>query len=190
MALAPRKKLWSTPIEVMDEALCMLNLQEDDTVVDIGAGDGRFLLHCASKTIARRCWGVEIDEERGGAAKQAIADLGLESRVQLIIGNALEQDYSDGTAYFLYLVPRGLRIILPILKCVSANTGRKLRVVTYMAPFPESERPLRVSKVSTEQHPEAKWPLYYYELSAETETEMKTNDSGGERLDVVNDSTA
>jgi len=168
MALAPRKKLWSTPQEVMDEALGLLSLLEDDVAVDIGAGDGRFLLHCASKTAVRKCWGVEIDEERGGAAQRAIAERDLDSRVTLIIGNALEQDYSEGTAFFLYLVPRGLRIILPLLRSVATSTGRTLRVVTYMAPFPESEHPLRVVKVSTEQHPEAQWPLYYYELSPTT----------------------
>ena len=161
MALAPRKKLWSTPVEVQDAALGLLQVTEQDVVVDIGAGDGRFLMHAATKTSARRVFGVEIDEERGSAAQAAIAELCLaEGRVQLIIGNALEQDYSEGTAFFLYLVPRGLRIVLPLLKAL----GRPLRVVTYMAPFPESERPLRVVKVSTEQHPEAQWPLYYYEI--------------------------
>ena len=160
MALAPRKKLWSTPTEVLDEALALLALTAEDVAVDIGAGDGRFLLLCAEKTPVRLCMGVEIDEERGASAQAAIVARSLQERVKMIIGNALEQDYSEGTAFFLYLVPRGLRIILPLLKRV----GRRLRVVTYMSPFPDSEKPLRVIKVSTEQHPEAQWPLYYYEL--------------------------
>jgi len=168
MALAPRKKLWSTPVEVMEQALALLALTEDDVAVDIGAGDGRFLIQCAEKTAVRRCIGVEIDEERGREAQAALLAKSLQDRVKLIIGNALEQDYSDGTAFFLYLVPRGLRIILPILKAVATNSNRRLRVVTYMAPFPESEHPLRVVKVSTEQHPEAQWPLYYYELTPDS----------------------
>ena len=39
--LAPRKKLWSTPIEVIEEAIELLKqdgLTSDDVVYDIGAG--------------------------------------------------------------------------------------------------------------------------------------------------------
>ena len=107
MALAPRKKLWSTPGEVMEQALALLALTEDDVAVDIGAGDGRFLIQCAEKTAVRRCIGVEIDEERGREAQAALLSKSLQDRVKLIIGNALEQDYSEGTAFFLYLVPQG-----------------------------------------------------------------------------------
>ena len=170
MALAPRKKLWSTPIEVLDETLRLLALTAEDVAVDIGAGDGRFLLLCAERTPVRLCVGVEIDEDRGASAQAAIMARSLQDRVKMIIGNAMEQDYSEGTAFFLYLVPRGLRIILPLLK----RFGRKKRVVTYMSPFPDSEKPLRVVKVSTEQHPEAQWPLYYYELEPGAETGTET----------------
>lgn len=129
--------------------------------MDIGAGDGRFLIRCAEKTLAARCIGVEIDGERAGLAQTRIAEQGFaENRVRMIVGNALEQDYSTGTVFFLYLVPRGLRIILPMLK----NIPHKIRVVTYMSPFVSPETALRVVKVSTEQHPDAQWPLYYYEF--------------------------
>lgn len=162
--LAPRKVLWSTPLEVIEKALELLNIVANDTAIDIGAGDGRFLIRCAETTAAAQCIGVEIDEERAAQAQaQIVARSFAENRVRLIVGNALEQDYSAGTAFFLYLVPRGLRIILPLLKSVP----HKVRVVTYMSPFPDSETPLCVVKVSTEQHPEAKWPLYYYEFAPE-----------------------
>jgi len=34
--LAPRKKLWSTPIEVMDRAITLLQACSDDIIYDIG----------------------------------------------------------------------------------------------------------------------------------------------------------
>ena len=41
--LAPRKKLWSTPLEVIEQALQVFALKSDDTVYDIGAGTILFM---------------------------------------------------------------------------------------------------------------------------------------------------
>lgn len=87
-------------------------------------------------------------------------DENLENLCEVICGNALEQDYSTGTVFYLYLVPRGLKIILPILK----SLNKLIRVITYMSPFPNSEIPIEIIKCTTENHPEAEWPLYLYEL--------------------------
>ena len=60
--------------------------------------------------------GVEIDEERAMLAIESIKEKGghIEQRCKMIINNALNEDYLTGTAFFLYLVPRGLRLILQI----------------------------------------------------------------------------
>ena len=36
--LAPRNKLWSTPVEVIEEAIKLLEITPEDTVYDIGCG--------------------------------------------------------------------------------------------------------------------------------------------------------
>jgi hypothetical protein len=87
-----------------------------------------------------------------------ISSLGLNEQCQIVCGNALEQDYSQGTVFYLYLVPRGLRLILPILKAIP----HPIRVITYMAPFPESEIPITQIKCTPANQPEAMWPLYLY----------------------------
>lgn len=78
----------------------------------------------------------------------------------MIVGNALEQDYSSGTAFFLYLVPRGLRIFLPMLKALN----KPVRVVTYMSPLP-GEIPEKILKIQTASHQDAEWPLFVYTLN-------------------------
>ena len=48
--LAPRKTLWSTPGVGVEAACQLLRLGDQDKVVDVGCGDGRFL----SRRRARR----------------------------------------------------------------------------------------------------------------------------------------
>jgi tRNA G46 methylase TrmB len=48
--LAPRKKLWSTPMAIVDEAIKITGVTASDVVVDIGCGDGRFLIAAAKQT--------------------------------------------------------------------------------------------------------------------------------------------
>lgn len=159
--LAPRKKLWTTPQHAMTRALELLQPQEQDIVFDIGSGDGDFLLLSAMHSLAQRIVGVEIEEERANKAKEMLISNHIdENRVTIIIGNALEQSYGTGTCFFMYLIPRGLRLILPLLKAID----HPIRVVTFMNPLPDIE-PLKSEKISPPQHPEAQWPLFYYELS-------------------------
>lgn len=125
--LAPRDKLWSTPDEVITKAIELLTIRPDDIVYDIGAGDGRFLFRVMESS-PNQCIGVEISSERVDAIQRRIDESGWGERCSVILGNALEQDYSTATAVFLYLVPRGLRLILPLLKSIPHT----VRVVTYM----------------------------------------------------------
>ena len=128
--LAPRNKLWSTPREVIEEAIACLKITPEDLVYDIGCGDGRFLVQCCKATGARAI-GIDINEERVKEAQNAIEENHLSSSCSVLCGNALEMDFSDARAIFLYLIPRGLRLILPKI----LNIPRKVRVVTYMSPF-------------------------------------------------------
>ena len=89
--LAPRKKLWSTPSEVLDVAIELLDISKTDIVYDIGAGDCNFLVECHRKTGAS-CIGIEIDDDRAERARIKILELGYtESQCLVISGNALEQ---------------------------------------------------------------------------------------------------
>ena len=105
--LAPRERLWSTPEEVVAEAARLLALTPQDVVYDVGAGDGRVLLHFASlASPPRQVVGVEIHKDRAQSVASMIASRGLQERCTVIIANALELSYDDATAVFLYLVPR------------------------------------------------------------------------------------
>ena len=119
--LAPRKKLWSTPSAAIGVAANLIQLTSSDTLYDVGCGDGRVIVHLASTTPCRRFVGIEIDEDRASEAQTNVEQARLAGQipegVSIVIRreNALEVDYSEATAVFLYLVPRGLRLIKPVL---------------------------------------------------------------------------
>lgn len=179
--LAPRKKLWTTPKEAIFAALDLLDPGPDDVVFELGFGEGEFIQQCAqlaveeeelidgkikikSSPLIKKIVGVEIEEERVSALREKLeeataCDEYTSDHVQLICGNALEQDYSEGTVFFFYFIPRGIRLILPMLLAIP----HPIRVVSFMNPLPEI-RPTKVEKVSPTGHPEAQWPLFYYEF--------------------------
>ncbi|KAJ1454474.1 S-adenosyl-L-methionine-dependent methyltransferase [Pelagophyceae sp. CCMP2097] len=162
--LAPRKKLWGTPDVALDIVRDMLQVGPSDVVYDIGCGDGRFLIAAAKR--GARCVGhaqVEIEEARAAEARDNAERAGVSDRVTVIVSNGLECDLSEATALYLYLIPRGLRIILPTLR----TCPNRLRVVTYMAPLPGVE--VLERRTCTPSHqPDAEYPLFLFHLQPET----------------------
>ena len=192
--LAPRKKLWSTPDNAVDEAMERIGpLSSSDNVVDIGCGDGKVILRWASRlsrgieateSDSPSFLGVDIDDERIRQARLSLARCVDEGsihgsvRVTFVCANALEQQslFMDATVVFLYLIPRGLRIIHPMLRQVvscrsttneSGSSHPSLRVITYMAPL-VGEVPYHTIKIAIPHQPGAHWPLYIYRIEAST----------------------
>ncbi len=173
--LAPRKKLWSTPPEVIDKSIELLSLSDSDVCFDIGCGDGRFLFRACEISPVGTVVGIEIDEARCSLLSNKIGGSAHTSRCKVICGNALEQDYSEATCFFLYLIPRGLKIVYK--NVISKITNRRIRVVTYMSPFPaEYAKPVSVEKVCTASHIDAEWPLYVYDIFNDTTDDLEDND--------------
>ena len=122
--LAPRKKLWSTPSSAIDIALEFAKLDSTDVVYDVGCGDGRVLIQMASLSCCKHFVGIEISQERADEAianvqkAQEMNTITSDVTITIICANALDTtiiDYSKATVIFLYLVPRGLRLIKDIV---------------------------------------------------------------------------
>ncbi|KAJ0405384.1 hypothetical protein P43SY_000263 [Pythium insidiosum] len=98
---------------VLAYALELLQLHPtDDVLFDLGCGDARLLVH-AAKSVGLRCVGIEYDAVLVAKATQRVQDEGVESLVEIRHADALQADLSSATALFLYLVPQGLRLLLP-----------------------------------------------------------------------------
>jgi hypothetical protein len=188
--LAPRRKLWSTPDKVVDEVIAAFPLISSDKVVDIGCGDGRVILrwakHCSDAldnddAASPSFLGLDIDQDRIDQANITLTEYvkqGIIKRsinVTFTCANALEQQslFADATVFFLYLIPRGLRIIQPMLRHPpndkpsmgdsACTTQLPIRVATYMSPLP-GETPCQIIKVAVPHQTGAHWPVYLYKM--------------------------
>jgi SAM-dependent methyltransferase len=185
--LAPRKTLWSTPYPVLETVVSWIDLHANDVVCDVGCGDGRVIIHLASKqSLPVTFVGIEIDADRARQAQEKVKesyDSGrIPSYVKVTIHCANVVDvthlYKHATVFFLYLIPRGLRLMYPILKRIATNQqtteNKPVTVITYMSPLP-NEPYIAKEECSVKHHPEAAWLLYLYRLYPHGNVET-TND--------------
>ncbi len=89
-----------TPYDLIRDFLKELHLTEEDTLYDLGCGYGRIPLYGAMTTPAT-FKGIEIISERVADANALKERFKLDN-VLFQEGNVLEQDYSDGTVFFLF----------------------------------------------------------------------------------------
>jgi len=189
-----------------------MQLQPNDKVVDIGCGDGRVLIHLAAhwtalynkekkdevseseqSLLSVSFVGLDINLERIKEASSALKNAQQDGRVHSALSikfycaNAMDSKdlYQDATLFFLYLIPRGLKIFKPILleilreRCEkrmaasgagdsgnSSNNKGVLRVLTYMSPLPE-EVFLKRQVCEVAHQPGAAWPVFLYHLDEE-----------------------
>jgi SAM-dependent methyltransferase len=179
--IAPRQKLWSTPISVVERLVESMPLSPSDRVVDVGCGDGRVILQWAAYVSLNKqddfpsFIGIDIDSDRIQKAQSMLAQnvedgkIDRDINISFVSANALEQRhlFQDATVFFLYLIPRGLRIIHPMLRQIltSSTVPLTLRVATYMAPLPD-EHACNTIKTAVPHQPGAQWPLYLYHLES------------------------
>jgi SAM-dependent methyltransferase len=89
----------------MDKVHKMLNLAEvdgEDTIYDLGCGDGRILI-TAAREYGARAVGIEIDPLRFFFAWVARSFSGQTHRIKLEYGNFFKKDLSDATVVTLFL---------------------------------------------------------------------------------------
>ena len=122
-----------TTNEAIAKAVELLDVRAGDTVFDLGCGDGRFLVAAAQLGSATKCVGVEYDGVLAARARDAVTKAGLDAVVEIVHGDALTADLSSATKLFIYLVPAGLRIVLPVLEEMRA---RGIPVVAYTFTVP------------------------------------------------------
>ena len=103
-----------TPTQVVAEMLEMADVSGRDTVYDLGSGDGRIVVTAARRYGAAGV-GVELDSSLVAEARQRAAGEDVGDRVRMVRGDLFEVDLSPATVVTLYLLPRTMEKLEPML---------------------------------------------------------------------------
>lgn len=103
-----------TPHEVVAVMLELAEVDKNDTVYDLGCGDGRLVITAAQKYGARGV-GIDIDPQRIQESNDNAKKAGVTDRVKFIQADLFETDISPATAVTLYLLPELNRKLQPKL---------------------------------------------------------------------------
>ena len=91
-----------TSRKLVEQMLDMAEVGPDDTVYDLGSGDGRIVIDAVKKYNARAV-GLEADPSRVFWARLVIIFSGIGKRAKIVWGNFFNQDVSEATVITLFL---------------------------------------------------------------------------------------
>jgi hypothetical protein len=121
--------------ERIRKALRLANLQPDEILYDLGAGDGRVLL-MAAREFRARALGIEIGPLQCVVTWLRVVAGRLGSRVQIRWANFLKTDLRDADVVYVYATSKEVKKLTSLLK-EQMKPGS--RVVSISADFPEWE---------------------------------------------------
>jgi SAM-dependent methyltransferase len=113
-----------TPPEVVKTILKFAGAGPDDTVYDLGSGDGRIVIAAVRDFGVKKGVGIEIDQTlvNKAAANAAAAD--VSERAQFKNADIYEEDFSDATIITMYLADDANKILRPRLEAQLAPGSR------------------------------------------------------------------
>jgi precorrin-6B methylase 2 len=93
----------TTP-EVVEAMLALAGVTGEDTLYDLGSGDGRIVIRAAQR-FGTRGVGVDIDPVRVAEARVNARSAGVQDRVEFRQGDLFDTDLGEATVVTLYLLP-------------------------------------------------------------------------------------
>jgi ribosomal protein L11 methylase PrmA len=93
-----------TPQPVVDTMLALANVTENDTVYDLGSGDGRIVITAARRHNAHGV-GIDLDPLRVQEARANSEKAGVSDRVTFREADLFDVDLREATVVTLYLLP-------------------------------------------------------------------------------------
>lgn len=116
-------------------ALKMANLQPNETLYDLGAGDGRVLL-IASGEFGAKAVGIEVGPVQCALISLRAIASGLGDKIQVRWGNYLNSDLHDADVVFLYVTSQE---VLKLASYLEKQLKQGARVVSISADFQQWE---------------------------------------------------
>jgi len=146
---APWSPWWRTTPRIARIECKLAKVKKGDVIYDLGCGDGIALI-IAAKEFGARGVGIEIDQFRFWIAKLRVRFSRVSDTVEIRRDSFWNQNISDATVIFMYLIPKTLINLRPkFLKELKPGT----RVVSFVY---RMDLPLIAQ--------DAKAELYVYEI--------------------------
>jgi hypothetical protein len=131
------------PYSVIQEAFSFADLSSDDVLVDLGCGDGRILVAALNHLPLKLCIGVELDPVLVSHMSESHQQLIEKGELKILCKDMFTIDHSldlnGSTIIILYLLPRGLELLKPILNAWLSFNPKVRRIVTITYSIPEWE---------------------------------------------------
>jgi precorrin-6B methylase 2 len=102
----------TTPQQVIERMLALAKVSANDTLIDLGSGDGRIVVH-AAKRYGARALGVEMSAALVASSRAAAAREGVANLVRFEVGDVLNADLAPASVLTLYLSPGLNERLLP-----------------------------------------------------------------------------
>lgn len=117
-----------TPYEVVNAMLDIANAGPQDTLYDLGCGDGRIVITAVSKRGVKKAVGVDMDPQRIEECRRNATNAGVNKQISFIQGDLFNIDFHQATVLTLYLLPEvNLKLRPKIFRTLRAGT----RVVSH-----------------------------------------------------------
>jgi len=123
-----------TPNLIIDTFLPLLDLDADSFLVDLGCGDGRWMIAAADRTQCQ-CLGIDVDAERLLMAQDAIQRERLQKQLRVRHQDVFEfvrdsDDLLKADVLVVYLFRRAMAEIGALLRRRLAAGARRVRIVS------------------------------------------------------------
>jgi protein-L-isoaspartate O-methyltransferase len=118
----------TTPPHVVTAMLKLANVTDDDTVYDLGSGDGRIVI-AAARDFGARAVGVEIDPNLIRESDRNAQDAHVSTRVRFMQKDLFQVNLEEATVVTLFLLPGVDEMLAPkFMKELRPGT----RIVSYL----------------------------------------------------------
>lgn len=117
---------WPTPMKAVRKMLELAELKEDDTLYDLGSGDGRIVIEAAKRYGAKGV-GIEADPLRVAVSRLIVRLKGVHGLVTIVHGNLFRESISEASVVTLFLTQKTNRRLKQRL--LELRDGA--RIVTY-----------------------------------------------------------
>jgi ubiquinone/menaquinone biosynthesis C-methylase UbiE len=147
-----------SPQQIVDRMLELADLKSNETLYDLGSGDGRILITAVQRFHAKAV-GIEISDSLVDSTNDRIRKLGLQNQARVIHGDFMQVDLSTADVVTIYLATDSNEILRPNLEKY-LRTGARVVSHDYAVPGWKA-------KVVDKDLPEARGHLIYlYEMPA------------------------